>query len=71
MTFQEVIDSIESLSEEDQDLLFELIQKRRIEARRSEIAANAKEALQAVERGSAHRGNFEATKAYLLSDDDE
>ncbi|MEL7068204.1 MAG: hypothetical protein AAFV85_05605 [Cyanobacteria bacterium J06634_6] len=71
MTFQEVIDSIESLSEEDQDLLFELIQKRRVEARRSEIAANAKEALQAVETDTAHRGNFEATKAYLLSDDDE
>lgn len=71
MTFQEVIESIESLSEEDQDLLFESIRRRRIESRRSEIAANAQEALQAVETGTVRRGSFEAMKAYLLSDEDE
>ncbi len=71
MTFQEVIESIESLSEEEQDSLFELIRKRRIEARRSEIAANAQEALRAVETGTAQRGSFEEMKTYLLSDEDE
>lgn len=33
MTFQEIIDSIELLPTEDQEQLFELIHKRRIEAR--------------------------------------
>jgi hypothetical protein len=71
MTFQDIINSIENLSEEDQELLFELIRKRRIEARRSEIAANAQETLQAIEMGTAKRGTFEEIKAYLLSDEDE
>ncbi len=71
MTFQEIIESIEGLSEEDQDLLFELIRKRRIEARRAEIAANAQEAFQAVETGTAKRGSLAEIKAYLLSDKDE
>ena len=71
MTFQEIIESIEELSEKDQELLFELIHKRRVEARRAEIAANAQETLQAVEAGTAERGSFEEMKAYLLSDEDE
>lgn len=71
MTFQEIIESIERLSEEDQDLVFELIRKRRIETRRAEIATNAQEAFQAVETGTAEKGSFEEVKAYLLSDEDE
>jgi hypothetical protein len=71
ITFQEIIDSIEVLSTEDQDQLFELIRKRRIEARRSQIAANAQEVLKALEMGTAKRGNFEDLKSYLLEDDDE
>ena len=66
MTFQEIIESIEGLSEEDQDLLFELIRKRKVEARRADIATNAQEAFQAVETGAAKRGNFEEIQAYLL-----
>lgn len=66
MTFQEIIESIEGLSEEDQDLLFELIRKRRIEARRAEIAVTAQAVLQAVEAGTAKRGNFDQMKAYLM-----
>lgn len=71
MTFQEIVESIEGLSEEDRNLLFELVRDRRIEARRAEIAANAQELLQAVETGTAKQGSFEAMKAYLLSDKDE
>ena len=71
MTFQEIIDSIEELSNEDQELLFELIHKRRIESRRSEIAANAEAVLQDLERGVAKQGNFGEIKAYLLSEEDE
>ena len=37
-TFQEILESIESLSVEDQDYLFDLIRKRRTEQRRLEIA---------------------------------
>jgi hypothetical protein len=71
ITFQEIIDSIEVLSTEDQEQLFELIHKRRVEARRAEIAANAQEVFKAVEMGTAKRGNFEELKSYLLEEDDE
>jgi hypothetical protein len=71
MTFQEIVDSIEGLSMEDQDQLFELIRKRRVEARRAEIATNAQEVFKAVEMGTAKRGSFEDLKAYLLTDENE
>jgi hypothetical protein len=71
MTFQEIVDSIEGLSTEDQEQLFELIRKRRVEARRAEIAANAQEVFKAVEMGTAKRGSFEDLKAYLLMDENE
>ncbi|MFH7027275.1 MAG: hypothetical protein ACHBN1_18205 [Heteroscytonema crispum UTEX LB 1556] len=45
VSFQTVIEFVEELSEEEQDLLFELIKKRRIENRRIEIAKNATETL--------------------------
>jgi hypothetical protein len=70
MTFQEIIDCIEDLSTEDQEQLFELIRKRRIEARRTEIAANAQEVFKSVEMGTAKRGTFENLKSYLLDDDE-
>ena len=67
MTFQEIIDSIDVLSMGEQEELFELIRKRRVEARRAEIAVNAQEVLRAVEMGTAKRGDFEEIKAYLLA----
>jgi hypothetical protein len=71
MTFQEMLDSIEKLSIEDQDELFELIRKRRIEQRRSEILANARQTFQAVDEGTAKRGSFEDIKSFLLEDEEE
>ena len=71
MIFQEIIEQVESLSVEDQDYLFELIRKRRVDNRRAEIAANAQELLQAIEMGTAKKGTFEDIKSYLLEDDDE
>jgi hypothetical protein len=53
---------------EDREELFELIRKRRVEARRAEIAANAQEVFKAVETGTAKRGSFEDLKAFLLDD---
>lgn len=41
ITYQELIDAIENLPIEEQESLFELIHKRRIEKRRVKIATNA------------------------------
>ena len=71
ITFQEMIESIETLTVEDQDRLFELIRKRRIENRRAEIAANAQEVFKAVEMGTAMKGDFEDLRSYLLAEDGE
>lgn len=63
--FQTVIEYVEELSEEEQNLLFELIQKRRIEKRRTEIANNATETLVALKAGTAKRGTIADLKADL------
>jgi len=52
-SFQDLIESLESLSVEDQDYLFELICKRRIEKRRLEIAKNGEQTLKALAGGTA------------------
>ena len=69
MVFQEIIDSIEVLSIEDQDYLFELIRKRRIENRRREILANSEEVMQSFKDGTAKRGSVDDLIADLLGDD--
>ncbi|WP_293139833.1 hypothetical protein [Okeania sp. SIO3I5] len=46
ISFQEIIDSVEKLSIDEQDYLFELIKKRRIEKRRLEIANDAQAILE-------------------------
>ena len=71
ISFQEIIDSIEQLSFDEQDYLFELIKKRRIEKRRSEIAADAKATLEAVKQGKAKKGSVEDLIADLLDDKDD
>ena len=68
--FQTVIEYVE-LSEEEQNLLFELIQRRRIEKRRTEIAENANKTLIALKAGTAKRGNIADLKADLLDEDEE
>jgi hypothetical protein len=71
MTYQEIVEAIEVLSVEDQEELFELLRKRRIEARRTEIASNAQQVFNALEKGTAKKGTFEDLKAYLLEDEEE
>ena len=71
ISFQEIIDSIESLSIEDQDYLFDLIRKRRIDNRREEIARNGEETLKTLSSGKAKQGTAEEIKAYLLEDEEE
>ncbi|WP_055073907.1 hypothetical protein [Pseudanabaena sp. 'Roaring Creek'] len=70
MVFQQIIDSIESLSVEDQDYLFELIRKRRIENRRQEILANSEEVMRSFKNGTAKKGSVDDLIADLLGDDD-
>ena len=70
MTFQKIIESIETLPVEDQDYLFDLIRRRRISQRRTEILANAQEAMQAVKDGTAKRGSVQDLIADLLGNDD-
>ncbi len=69
LSFDEVLNNVESLTAEDQDLLFEIIQKRRIEARREEIARNAQETLQSLQDGTAKIGSLEDLKADLLEEE--
>lgn len=69
-SFQTVIEFVEALSEDEQDLLFELIHKRRIASRRQEIAKNAVTTLQAVKNGTATRGTAAEIIADIFGDDE-
>jgi hypothetical protein len=69
--FQNLIESIETLSLEDQDYLFDLIRQRRIEKRRSEIADNAQAILTDLQQGKAQIGTVNDLITDLLKEDDE
>lgn len=56
LTFDEALSSIEKLPLEQQETLIETIHKRLIEARRKEIAKNARETLGAYRAGKVKRG---------------
>ncbi len=71
LVFQEIIDSIENLSMEDQDYLFELIQNRRIKNQRAKILINAQEVSQAFKNGTARRGSVEDLMSDLLREEDD
>ncbi|MFB2878744.1 hypothetical protein [Floridanema aerugineum] len=70
-SFQEILDSIENLSIDDQDYLFELIKKRRVEKRRLEIAAHAKATLKSLKQGTAKKGTVDDLIADLLDDKED
>ncbi len=63
---QAIIESVEALSEDEQDILFDLIHKRRIVKRRQKIAQNAKTTRQAVSNGTAQRGTATELMASLF-----
>jgi hypothetical protein len=65
--FQTVIEYVEALSTEEQDLLLELIYKRRVEQQRREIARNAAQTLEALKTGKAKCGTLADLRADLLS----
>ena len=67
VSFQTVIEYVEALSLEEQDLLLEVIHKRRVEQRRREIARNAAQTLEALKTGKAKRGTLAELQADFLS----
>ncbi|NJP10611.1 MAG: hypothetical protein HC866_14990 [Leptolyngbyaceae cyanobacterium RU_5_1] len=70
-TLQAIIEFVEALSEDEQDVLFDLISKRRIAKRRQEIAQNAKATMQAVRNGTAQRGTAAELIFQKLEDEEE
>jgi hypothetical protein len=67
--FHDLVEYVDALPVDDQELLFELIQKRRIEKRRLEIAQSADQLQADFKAGIAKCGSFEDLKADLLRDD--
>jgi NTP pyrophosphatase (non-canonical NTP hydrolase) len=65
MTVQDIMKSIE-----DQEELFEVIRKRRIEQQEAAILAHCEELRQAISNGTAKRGSVQDLIADLLGDDD-
>jgi hypothetical protein len=65
LAFNEILEEIEALPEYDQATLIDLLQRRRVERRRSEIAANIAEAKQAYQSGQAFRGSVDDAIAEL------
>jgi hypothetical protein len=57
--FQDVIESVEKLSPEDQMELVAIIRQRLLEQRRAEIAQNAQQTLRTVREKEARFGNVE------------
>ena len=66
--FQNAIDAVESLPADDREELIEILKMRLAEHRRDEIAANARETLQAVKEKRAKFGTVEDLKKDLLGD---
>ena len=63
-TFQKAINVVESLPETQQEHLVEIVQRRLVEARRSELAASIREARDEYHSGRVRRG----TPADLLKE---
>jgi hypothetical protein len=69
-SLQAAIESMEALTEEEQDMIFSLIQKRRVELRRKEIAQSAINTMEAVKNGTAKRGTAAEVMADIFGDDE-
>jgi hypothetical protein len=59
LSFQDLIDAVESLPLDDQSMLVELINKRITEKRRAELVAEVHEARIAFKNGEVKRGRVE------------
>jgi len=59
LSFQDLIDAVESLPLDDQSMLVELINKRITEKRRAELVAVVHDARRAFKNGEVKRGTVE------------
>jgi hypothetical protein len=66
LSFQDLIEAVESMPLDDQSMLVELINKRIIEKRRGELVAEVQKARGAFKRGEAKRGTLEDLMKDLL-----
>ncbi len=57
--FQAALEVIERLPADDQEAIIEIVRRRMLDRRRSEIAANAQATLQAFREGRASYGNVD------------
>lgn len=69
-TFQTVIESVEALTEGEQDILLDLIKNRRIATRRQEILQNATQTMTAIQNGTAQHGTAAEIMADIFGDDE-
>ncbi len=65
VTFNSVLEEIETLSSEDQAALIAILQRRLIESRRAKIAANIAQAKQDYQSGNVFRGTVDEAMAQL------
>lgn len=63
--FNDILEKVSQLSEDEQEMLTEIIRNRMRERRREEIAWNAKETYEAIKKGEAKSGLVEDIKRDL------
>lgn len=64
-SFDAVLESVEKLSVEDQEVLIDLVRRRLVERRRSEIATNIVKSQEEYQAGQVVRGNVDELMAEL------
>jgi hypothetical protein len=69
-TLQMAIESIEALTEDEQDMVFDLIRKRRVELRRKEIAQSAIDTMEAMKNGTTKRGTAAEVMVDIFGDNE-
>lgn len=58
-SFQELIESVEALPQDDREILMDIINRRIIEQRREELVADREESLQAYRKGEVRIGTVD------------
>lgn len=64
--FDSVLEKVDQLSDEEQEMLTNIIHNRLCERRREEIAKNAKETYEALKEGRTKTGSFGDLKRDLM-----
>jgi hypothetical protein len=65
ITFDQILDFVDDLSQEDQEVLIDVVKRRLLEKRRAEIADSIIEAEAEYERGEVFKGNVAEIMAEL------